>query len=46
MKHLWDKADINCEFQDSGPLGGAAKIDQFSKIFFRTTGVRKLNAKH
>jgi hypothetical protein len=43
VKHLLDKADINCKFQDNCPPGSGrvvvvvvetAKSYQFSKIFF------------
>jgi hypothetical protein len=51
MKHLWDKGNKNCKFQDScspGALGVGqklSKIDQFSKIFSTTAHVEeKLNA--
>ena len=43
MMHLWDKGDINCEFQVSCPLGAfgagqkASKLTNFKKILFSET---------
>ena len=43
MMHLWDKGDINCEFQVSCPLGAfgagqkVSKLTNFKKILFSET---------